>query len=174
MNVFKLHDNGLLEARIYTHDNSSDYQNDVTKMWSLLSFLFPPSDFSEYPIAKAKTNLWTKRNALKSVIRYSDSVLRNSLGTALSASTGSEQQSLFDDQGASNSLDEFLKHKAYCDSSNIWWLKGGGKESDNEFEMLPSKDVHVILKGKLNEFTIPAKCSKQDFEYVLDQLRKYN
>jgi hypothetical protein len=174
VNLFKLHDNGLLEARIYTHDNSSDYQNDVTKMWSLLSFLFPPSDFSEYPIAKAKTNLWTKRNALKSVIRYSDSVLRNSLGTALSASTGSEQQSLFDDQGASNSLDEFLKYKAYCDSSNIWWLKGGGKQSENEFEVLPSKDVHVILKGKLNEFSIPAQCSKQDYEYVLDQLRKYN
>lgn len=174
VNLFKLHNNGLLEVRIYTHDNSSDYQNDVTKMWNLLSFLYPPSDFSEYPIAKAKTNLWTKRNALKTVIRYSDSVLRNALGTALSASTGSEQQSLFDDQGASNSLDEFLKHKAYCDSSNIWWLRGGGKQSANEFEMLPSKDVHVILKGKLNEFTIPAKCSKQDYEYVLDQLRKYN
>jgi hypothetical protein len=174
VNLFRLDDDGLLEVRIYAHENSSDYRNDVTKTWSLLSFLFPPSDFSEYPIAKAKTNLWTQRNTLKSVVRYSDSVLKNALATALSASTGSEQQSLFDDQGASNSLDEFLKYKAYCDSSNIWWLKGGGQRSENEFEMLPSKDVHVILKGKLNEFAIPAQCSKQDYEYVLNQLRKYN
>ena len=53
-------------------------------------------------------------------------------------------------------------------------MKGGGQRSENEFEMLPSKDVHVILKGKLNEFAIPAQCSKQDYEYVLNQLRKYN
>ena len=174
VNLFKLHDDGLLELRIYSHENSSDYRNDVSKMWSFLSFLFSPGDFNELPIGKAKTNLWKKRNSLKSVIRYSDSTLRNALGTALSASTGSEQQSLFDDLGASNSLDEFLKHKAYCDTSNIWWLKGGGKQAENEFDMLPSRDVHVLLKGALNEFAVTAKCSKQDYEYVLTQLRKYN
>lgn len=174
VNIFKLDDDGTLELRIFRHENSSDYRNDVTKMWNLLGFLFPHSDFDELSIAKSKTNLWTKRNTLKSVVRYSDSVLRNSLGTALSASTGSEQQSLFDDQGASSSLDEFLKHRAYCDSSNIWWLKGGGKQSEDEFDVLRSRDVHVILKGATNEFSIPAQCSKQDYEYVLNQLRKYN
>jgi len=174
VNLFRLDDSGLLELRIYTHENSSDYRNDVTAMWNRLGFLFPPNDFNPLPIAKAKNNLWTKKNSLKSVIRYSDSVLKNALGTALSASTGSEQQSLFDDQGASNSLDEFLKHKAYCDSSNIWWLKGGGKQSENEFDVLPSKDIHVILKGAINEVSFPAQCSKEDYEYVLGQLRKYN
>jgi hypothetical protein len=110
------------------------------------------------------------RASLKNVLRYSDSTLRNALGTALSASTGDEQASLFNDPGASNSLDEFLKHKAYCDTSNVWWLKGGGKQAKNEFDMLPSKDVHVLLKGAANEFAVTAKCSKQDYEYVLDQL----
>jgi len=174
VNLFRLSDDGLLELRIYTHDNSSDYRNDVTKMWSTASFLFSPGDFKELSIAKAKTNLWKNRNSLRSVIRYSDSTLRNALGTALSASTGSEQQSLFDDQGASNSLDEFLKYKAYCDASNVWWLRGGGRQAENEFDMLPSKDVHVLLKGAINEFAVTAKCSKQDYEYVLDQLRKHN
>jgi len=174
VNLFRLRNDGLLELRIYAHENSNDYRNDVTKMWSLLSFLFSPGDFKELSIAKAKTNLWKNRNALKSVLRYSDSTLRNALGTALSASTGSEQQSLFDDEGASNSLDEFLRHKAYCDTSNVWWLKGGGKKTENEFDMLPSKDIHVLLKGATNEFTVTAKCSKQDYEYVLDQLRRNN
>ncbi len=174
VNLFRLSDDGILELRIYTHENSSDYRDDVAKMWNLFGFLVSPGHFDELSIGKAKTNLWKKRNALKFVIRYSDSTLRNALGTALSASTGSEQQSLFDDQGASNSLDEFLKHKAYCDTSNIWWLKGGGKQSKDEFDVLPSRDVHVLLKGSSNELVVTAKCSKQDYEYVLDQLRKYN
>ena len=174
VNVFRLGNDGLLELRIYRHENSSDYRNDVAKMWNLLGFLFPPSDFKELSIGKAKTHLWKNRNSLKSVLRYSDSTLRNALGTALSASTGSEQQSLFDDQGASNSLDEFLRYKAYCDTSNVWWLKGGGKRSENEFDMLPSKDVHVLLKGGINEFALTTKCSKQDYEYVIDQLRRSN
>lgn len=174
INLFRLNEDGLLELRVYAHENSSDYRNDVSKMWGSVSFLFPPRDFKELSIAKAKTNLWKNRNSLKAVLRYSDSTLRNALGTALSASTGSEQQSLFDDQGASNSLDEFLRHKAYCDTSNVWWLKGGGKQSENEFEMVPSKDVHVLLRGASNEFAVTAKCSKQDYEYVLDQLRRNN
>jgi hypothetical protein len=72
---------------------------------------------------------------------------------------------LFNDPGASNSLDEFLKHRAYCDKSNVWWLKGGAKQG-----VIPSRDVHVLLRGTINEFVVPAKCSKQDYEYVLDQL----
>jgi hypothetical protein len=108
VNLFKLSDDGLLEVRIYTHDNSSDYRNDITRTWNLLSFLFPPSDFKQVSISKAKTNLWKNRNSLRSVLRYSDSTLRNALGTALSASTGSEQQSLFDDQGASNWINPSL------------------------------------------------------------------
>lgn len=174
VNLFRLGEDGLLELRIYSHVSSSDYRDDVNRMWSRLSFLFSPSDFKELAISKAKTNLWKNRKALASTLRYSDSSLRNPLGTVLSASTGDEQASLFDDDGATRSLDEFLKYKAYCDTSNVWWLRGGGKKADNEFEMVPSKDVHVLMKGALNEFAVTAKCSKQDYEYVIDQLRRNN
>jgi hypothetical protein len=170
VNLFRLRSDGLLELRIFTHENSSDYRSDISKMWTLLSFLFSPSDFKEVPLGKTKAKLWKSRNALGTVLRYSDSTLRNALGTALSASAGDEQSSLFNDPGASNSLDEFLKHKAYCDTSNVWWLKGGGTRGENDFDALPSKDVHILLKGAINEFTVTAKCSKQDYEYVLDQL----
>jgi hypothetical protein len=174
VNLFRLTQDGLLELRIHSHINSSDYRNDVAKMWNFLGFLFPPNEFKELSIGNAKTNLWKNRLSLKSVLRYSDSSLRNALGTTLSASTGSEQTSLFNDQGASNSLDVFLDHKGYCDMSNVWWLKGGGKRAENEFDMIPSRDVHVLLKGALNEFALTAKCSKQDYEYVLSQLRRNN
>src|SRR5260370_24089687 len=67
VNLFKLNDDGLLELRVYSHHNSSDYRNDITRMWNLLSFLLPPSDFKTLSIGKAKTNLWKNRNSLKSV-----------------------------------------------------------------------------------------------------------
>jgi hypothetical protein len=170
VNLFRLSDDGLLELRIYSHENSSDYRNDVAKMWNMLSFLFSPTDFKQRSLGKIKTNLWKNRDALQDILRYSDSTLRNALGTALSASTGSEQASLFNDPGASNSLDEFLKFKAYCDASNVWWLKGGGQQTKDEIDAVPSKDVHVLLKGATNEFVVTAKCSKQDYEYVLDKI----
>src|SRR5260370_30428431 len=130
-------------------------------MWNLLSFLFSPRDFKQVSRGKGKNNLWKNRYSLKSILRYSDSTLRNTLGTALSASTGSEQASLFDDQGASKSLDEFLRHRAYCDTSNIWWLKGGGNRSDNELDSLPSRDLHVFLKCALNQFVVGGQCTNQ-------------
>jgi hypothetical protein len=172
VNVFRLSSDGLLELRIYTHENSSDYNADVSKMWNLLSFLFSPGQFREFSLGKKKTDFWKNRTSLGKVLRYSDSTLRNTLGTVLTASTGEIQLSLIDDPGASNGLDQFLKYKGgYCDASNLWWLRGGGKPGKSEFDMVPSKDVHALLRGKVNEFVVPAKCSKQDYEYVLDQLR---
>lgn len=172
VNLFRLGADGLLELRIYTHENSSDYNGDVSKMWNLLSFLFSPGQFREHSLGKKKTDFWRNRAALGKVLRYSDSILRNTLGTVLTASTGELQLSLIDDPGASNGLDQFLKYKGgYCDASNIWWLRGDGAANGTGPETLPSKDVHVLLRGKVNEFVVPAKCSKQDYEYVLDKLR---
>jgi hypothetical protein len=172
VNLFRLGSDGLLELRIYTHENSSDYNGDVSKMWNLLSFLFSPGHFRELSLGKKKTDFWKNRTSLAKVLRYSDSTLRNTLGTVLTAATGEIQLSLIDDPGASNGLDQFLKYKGgYCDASNIWWLRGGGQLSKSEFDMVPSRDVHVLLRGKVNEFVVPAKCSKRDYEYVLDKLR---
>jgi hypothetical protein len=88
VNLFRLRADGVLELRIFAHENSSDYRGDRTKMWNLFSFLFSPGDFKEFPLNKVKTKLWKNRKALEQVLRYSDSTLRNTLGTVLSGPPG--------------------------------------------------------------------------------------
>jgi hypothetical protein len=167
VNVARLHDSGLLELCLASHLTATgDYKNDLNRFWIQLTELLPQRYFSAVPITQAKRNLWSDRKALKSHLRYSDSRLRNKQGTVLSAASGSEQTSLFDDEGASESLDTFLQHNAYCDSSNTWWLRSNSG--------VPSKDVHVLMSGQPNEFAVTGRCSKQDYEYVLGKIREHN
>lgn len=165
VNLFRLWDSGLMELRIYSHVNSSDYRGDVSKMWLLVQDLFSQANFNEVPVTKAKTNLWRDRKQLAGVIRFSDSSLVNAMGTTLSAATGSEQANLYDDVGATTSLDTFLNHNAHCDSSNVWWLKGNP---------VPTRDIHVLLSGRVNEFAVTAQCSKEDYEHVLREIQRHN
>lgn len=165
VNLFKLHQDGLLELRIYSHVNSSEYRGDVTRMWTIASQLFPLRYFSELLLTKAKINLWKKRKKLARILRYSGARFRNPK-TVLSAATGTEQASLIDDEGTTKSLDEYLRHNALCDASNIWWLSGKAA--------IPSKHIHVLLSGLPNEFTVTGKCSQEDYNYVLTQLRRNN
>jgi hypothetical protein len=174
VNVCRLSSDGVLELRLYSHPNSSDYRSELAEFWSVVQFLLPRARFKEWPITKAKTNLWANRAQLQAILRYSNSNLRNSNGTELSAASGSEQMSLFDDLGASRSLDEFLRYDAYCDSSNVWWLKGGGRKDDKSSPQVPDKDTHVLLSGSINEFALTAKCLRDDYEYVLDQIKRSN
>ncbi len=165
VNLFKLHPDGLLELRIQSHRNTSEYKEDVERFWTLIGALLPGKAFAEVPLSKAKQGLWEKREELKGVVRYSGAQLRDSKKTVLTAATGTASANLSEDEGAAKSLDQFLEHDAYCDGSNIWWLPNSG---------VPSTDLHVLLSGLINEFAVTMKCSKEDYEYALSQLRQHN
>lgn len=165
VNVVRLHRDGLLELRIASHTNSSKYAEDVTAMWKQLDGVLDESDFSLVSLQKAKDRLWKDRDKLSQLVRYSDSVLRNDQGTVLKAATGEMSASLIDDAGAVGSLNEFMRHDAVCDATNIWFLAK---------DPAPSRDIHVLLSGQVNEFAITAHCIPADYEYVLGQLRTLN
>ncbi len=165
VNLFKLHADGLLKLRIQSHRNTSQYEGDIQRLWAMVDSILPRKEFKEVPITKAKQALWEKRKELMGVVRHSGSRCRNSKGTVLSAATGKVTASLSEDEDVAASLDHFLQHDAYCDGSNIWWLPNNGK---------PSKEVHVLMSGLPHELTVTVKCSKEDYEYALSQLRKHN
>lgn len=167
VNLFKLNSDGFLELRIQSHRNSSKYEGEVNRMWLLARDLIPHKPFSRVPLLKAKMVLWSKRTQLRGIMRYSDSSLRNDVGTVLTAATGAIQGDLFHDRGAANSLDEFLRHNGYCHAWNIWWRPGKGKNP-------PSSEVHTLLPGSVNELVFTANCTKEDYEYVLRKIRTYN
>lgn len=164
VNVARLHRNGLLEIRIGSHANSSQYKDDINRFWAHVSSFLPRADFLDVSLSTAKARLLTERTALLERIRYTDSTLRNDNGVVLRAATGSEANDLGQDAGAQASLDTFIAHDAYCEGHNFHFKAVHGLKNA----------VHVIMTGALNEFAVPANCSQEDYEYVLDQVRSLN
>jgi hypothetical protein len=165
VNVARVHEDGFAELRVYSHRNKTDYTAERNELWSRCNVLVPKKHFNEVSIGKAKRNLWQNRRALGKLLRYSSSFLRDASGTVLTAASGSAQQSLFDVAKAEKSLDAFWDDDATCDRSNVWWIKG-----DPE----PSRDIHVMLSGSVNELAVTTHCNRGDYDYVLDQLRRAN
>jgi len=165
VNVVRLLPSGLLEMRIQVH-TGSEYASDVADFWSLINPVLPQLNFQIMSVSPAKQFLWTNRKNLAEKIRYSDSRLRNASGTVLSAATGNIQASLYDDDKAAASLDTFLKGDALLDKSNVFWIRGANGT--------PSRDIHVLLDGEINQFVVTATCLKADYEYVFDEINKAN
>jgi len=165
VNVAKLHATGLLEIRIQSHISSSRYEADIKEMWVILSNFLPANKFAELSLRKAKYRLWDKRDSLKTKIRFCDSTMRNNIGSTIIASTGAETADLFEDSSIGPSLDRFLQNGAYCDSSNIWF---------RPFDGAINREIHVLLLGRNNEFAVTGSCTRNEYEYVLNELRANN
>lgn len=169
VDVLRVHSDGFSELRIHAHDSSADYSEQVTAAWNFFGHFLSRFQFEDASISKAQQYLWKNRENLRSVLRYSDSRLRDAKGTVLSAATGTQQDSLFDNEKASKSLDAFWDDETVCDKSNVWWLK-----MSEEADAVPSRAIHMVMSGSPNEFTLPGRCSRGDYEYVLAQIRKAN
>ncbi|MFM0732828.1 hypothetical protein PQQ52_20340 [Paraburkholderia sediminicola] len=166
VNLAKLHRNGLLEVRVAAHANSTKYEVDIRRFWNQVTQFLPPTDFTELSLSVAKDRLWAERAELSAAVRYTDSTIRDEAGNVLRGATGSEGSDLVTDVAVSQSLDYLLSHDAaaYCEGANIWFKETTGL----------STDVHVLLGGEVNEFALPASCTAEDYQYVLDQLRSLN
>ncbi|MYM85727.1 hypothetical protein GTP91_00880 [Rugamonas sp. FT82W] len=166
VNFAKLHRDGLLEIRMASLENSTKYESNIRRFWDNVGELIPRRLFSEISLSNAKKKLWTDRDELSSLVRYTDTVLRDDYGNVLRAATGPDAGDLKDHIVVGESLDHMLNNddSAYCDGTNFWFKK------NNDL----SADVHVLLNGDLNEFALPANCSEEDYVYVLNHVRTLN
>lgn len=165
VNVIRVHGDGIVEIRIHSHRSSSSYIEELDQIMETAEPILPVSKMSQVSLSKAKERLWSDRKSLSKLIRYSDSELRNDLGTTLTAATGSKEDDLPDDAAAISSVQSFYKSNGYFSASNIWFLKNPNKLS---------RDVHVRLAGELNEFAVPAQCVRGDYEHVLSEILRLN
>jgi hypothetical protein len=167
VNVLRVRSDGFTELRIQSHRNTSDYVEDINKMLSLCNPIVEALKFKKASVTKVKEYLWVQRKELKNKIRFADSRYRNTAGSVMTLATGSEQKNLYDDEGSSASIDTFVKHEGSYDRSDVFWLKG----SDGP---LPSRELHTIFDGAINQFAVTMSCTKPDFEWVLGEIRKLN
>ena len=169
VSLLKLHTSGLVEVRISSKSNTSKYHEDVEEFLRLINNIVPMSKILSNPIllTKCKDKLWSDRVKLSNVLRFSDATLRNSLGTSLRAATGGRDSDLLDDTSANQSMNTFTGNDVNCETNNIFF-----KMIENK--PIPSKEIHVLMSGEINEFTVTAYCQESDYYYVLNNLIKFN
>jgi hypothetical protein len=167
VNLFRLHSGGLLELRIQSYTNTTQYDEAVASMWSIADEIIPNDLFQAVALQNAKRELLQKREQLKNEIRHIDATLSNDAGISLRITTGETTDDLYADKAANKSLGDFLDPRAFGERLNLYFLHRDGVP-------LPRHETHVIVAGDVNEFAILGACSKEDYEYVLGQIIKHN
>ncbi len=79
--------------------------------------------------------------------------------------TGTRQQELYPEGSASDKgMEAFLSVGVpVCDEVDCFWIK---RKNSN----VPSVEVHTLIQGADNEFTVTAQCDRTDYEYALAQV----
>ena len=168
-NIARLSSSGILELRIASKSNNDQYTDNLVELVNIIAPFIDINIFHEVSLGRVKDLIADEREDLSDIIRVSKSGLCNSNGTKLLVASGDPLKHLTDDKGASTSVASFRdkSDESYCEHSNIWFVP-------REDENLPSKAIHVLISGKVNEYSLGAKCSKLDYEYVLDNVWDLN
>ncbi|WP_241114282.1 hypothetical protein [Achromobacter insuavis] len=166
VNLARLHIDGSLELRLTSHRNSSKYENDIYKFFVRMEGLLTMTEFRELSLTPAKDYIWSHRRELAGSLRYADSTVRDAAGNLLQAAAGGKGMDLNEDEAVAGSLDRLRDEDedSYCDTTNIYFKAGDEV----------SAETHVILSGEVNEFALPANCTKADYEHVLAELKRFN
>jgi hypothetical protein len=167
--LLKMHSSGLVEVRISSKSHTTKYHEDVEEFLKLTDTIIPISKIRSYAInlSKSKTNIWDKRIELSGVLRFSDATLKDSMGYTVRAATGDRDSDLLANKSVAKSMEQFSGSDVHCETNNIFF-----KTIENQ--TVPSREVHVLMSGEMNEFTITAYCKDSDYEYVFKNILAFN
>jgi hypothetical protein len=118
VNVVKLHADGFCEVRLQSH-KEPQYAREASQLLLELRDVLPSGALQKFVLTVAKNRLFERRRELTDQVRYTSSTLKNDRGSIIQASAGTDVGDLFADAGMVSTLDEFMDHDAYCDSSNL-------------------------------------------------------
>lgn len=166
VNTVRLRESGLLELRIGSHKDSSDYRPDIKRLLRIIGPYIRLEGFAPLVLTKALKELAEKSDDLSDEIRFTHSEYTNDEGVSLRLAMKRENASLLDNVGATSSATAFKDHDGHVNGMNIWFKK----RDDNPL----NDDIHVLLTGELNEFALPGQCRKDDYEHVLRRLLELN
>lgn len=165
VNVARLSRGGQLELRIASRAGSARYAPDLKAFRHRIRQLIPLDHFAEVSLTTAKAKLWTDKKALENKIRFSEVAARNDDDYVLRAAAGRAEANVTTNAASVDSMEYFVGQRGQLESYNMWFSKN----------FTPSgRDIHFLLSGEVNEFAVTANCTKEDYEYVLDELRALN
>lgn len=164
VNIARLHENGLLELRISSRDNTSKYIDDVRTLFYKISKFILTSEFTKVSLDRAKTTLVKNRSTVSGV-RYSQSSAKNDYGCVMQIATSTQDESLTSDAGSMAAITEFLDQDGFVTGANVYF------EIPNTVR---KQELHVLLSGEVNEFAIPVACTPEEYTFVLGKILSIN
>lgn len=165
VNLIRLNRNGQMEVRVAARSGTTRYGIDAREFRTRMKQLISVDGFADVSLTKAKTTLWTNRAKYAGKIRFSEVAARNDDDFVLKAVGGRIDANVSSNAASVASMEKFIEQKGRCESYNLWFSK----------DHTPSKkDIHFLMTGEPNEFAINASCTKEDYEYVLAEIRSLN
>jgi hypothetical protein len=119
--------------------------------------LIPHDGFAAVSLRTAKDKILKDRAQLSTEFRYSNSTAVNDLGSVMQISSSSQDDNLSSDDGSMAAIDSFLASDGDVTGANVY-----AKTPDTE----PQREIHLLLSGDINEFTVPVACSAGEYSYV--------
>lgn len=165
VNIVRLYEDGLLELRIASQDNSTRYHDNVNSLFGSVSQIIPRHGFDEISLRQAKKRFFNERQELAEEVRYSHSSARNDFGFSMNVSCSSQDDNICNDGGSIAALQGFIDNEGQVVGTNIY-LKIPDEADPRE--------VHILISGEVNEFAIPVTCSANDYEYVRGKIFSLN
>lgn len=164
VNIARLHENGLLELRIASRDNTKKYIEDVNTLFSKIRLFIPRLEFNNVSLSTVKDKLVKNKDSLVDV-RYSHSSAKNDYGCVMQIATSSQEDNLTTDTGSMAAMDSFLEEDGFVTGANVYLMIPNSS---------PKREIHVLLSGENNEFAIPISCTPEDYDYVLGKVITLN
>ncbi|KQZ94577.1 hypothetical protein [Pseudomonas sp. Root562] len=164
VSVAHLSNEGLLEIRVASRENSTKYHEQVSKLIRLINKFIPMDSFEPVSLGKSKATLHEKKDDFAGVIRYTSTTATNDMGISMNLSAANMSNNLMQNDGSAGAMREFLAKKGYVTGSNIWFIMPDDA----------TREIHVILNGEVHEFAVTAACTPRDYSYVLGKILSLN
>jgi len=169
VNVVRFREDGLVDMRIFSHRDVSDYEAMSLSVWAILSNIVDKSDYYPRSLDAAKDSLWDpgKRSQIETLFSLRASNMRNGSGNRVQAATGPVGHSMLDDPSLVASIDRFYDKKSgsYVDRTSCA-LKATGSGG------ILARDISLVFHGSPHEYILTSHITRREYEYVLNQLLK--
>lgn len=171
VNVVRIWKSGFVDLRIFSHRDAMSYDGLATALWGQIGAIARSDMFRPYDLAPLRRAFWDKerRKEIQRMFALRSSDHKNAVGNRIRAAATALDSTMFDDPDLVASMDRFnsTRSDAECERATVALRQeaSGG---------ILSRSINLLLHGESNEFTITAKITRSDYEYVLDTILKNN
>lgn len=171
VNVVRISKTGLVELRIYSHSEVGSYEGLANAQWTRIGPIVSKDTFRPLDLGPLRDTLWDpkRRKEIQAIFAPRSSDHKNAVGNRIRATATALGGTMFDDLDLAASVDRFNSENsdAQCERATVLLLQEG---SDGKL----SRSLNTLFYGEPNEFTITAKVTRNEYEYVLDTLLEHN